>query len=144
AEKKPLLRGNEYTLTDAFVTFADDAPADQFETAKQFMDMLAYIYLQLPKPAVRYHDYPDIAAKALPELANHKGCWTHHRGHSYLNAYVCDYKTPPEIMVQLAIVLPLKEYEEWTGQAIPLIAELEAGLTAFYDEDIGTVQRWLP
>lgn len=144
ADEQPMRGCKEYIVADAFVAFADDAPADQFEAAKQFMDMLAYIYLLLPKPAVIFHDYPDIAAKTLPGLANHKGCWTHHNGHNYLNAYVCDYKTPPEIMVQFAVLLPLKEYEEWQGKTIPMIAELEAGLTAFYDEDIGTVQRWLP
>ncbi len=142
--EKPIRKGREYAIADAFAVFAEEAPTDQFEIAKQFMDMLAYAYLLLPKPAVMYHDYPEIATKALRELANHKGCWTHHRGHNYLNAYVCDYKTPPEIMVQLAVLLPLKEYEEWREETIPMIAELEAGLTAFYDDDIGTVQRWLP
>lgn len=144
AMEKPILAGNEYTIADAFVAFAGGAPADQFEIAKQFVDLLAFVYLLLPRPAVLYHDYPGIAQKALPELAHHKGCWAHHAGNNYLNAYVCDYETPPEIMVQLAVLLPLKEYEEWREEAIPMIAELEGGLTAFYDDKIGTIHRWLP
>ncbi|MFC3199711.1 hypothetical protein ACFOET_18985 [Parapedobacter deserti] len=141
---KPLLRGREYIIGDALIAFADRAPADQFEQAKQFMELLAAVYLLLPKPPTMYHDYHGIAEKALQGLADHKGCWSYHKGHSYLNAYVCDYQTPPEIMVQLAVLLPLKEYEEWMGGKLPLIAELEAGLPSFYDENIGTVQRWLP
>ncbi|MBK1438473.1 hypothetical protein JHJ32_00610 [Parapedobacter sp. ISTM3] len=141
---KPLCGGKEYTIGDAFVAFADRVPTDQFDKAKQFTDLLAGLYVQLPKPPTAYHDYVGIAAKALQELATHKGCWSHHQGHSYLNAYVCDYKTPPEIMVQLAVLLPLKEYEEWMGEEVPLIAEIEAGLPEFYDANVGTVRRWLP
>jgi len=144
AVDKPMRGGKEYTVTDAFVVYADKAPQDQFEVATQFIDLLAHVYINLPKPPTVYHDYHDIAVKAWRELADHKGCWSHHQGHNYLNAYVCDYKTPPEIMVQLAVLLPLKEYEEWAGDSIPLLAEIEKGLVAFYDEDLGTVHRWLP
>src|SRR5690606_8032590 len=64
--------------------------------------------------------------------------------HDYLNAYVSDYKTPPEIMVQLAVLLPMMEYAEWSGRNSALITTLKSGLSAFYDSDLGTVQRWLP
>jgi len=141
---KSLRSGKEYAISDTFVAFSDIIPKDQFDQAKLFMDLLARLYMMLPKPETSYHDYRSIAAKALEELSQHKGCWSHHNGHSYLNAYVCDYKTPPELMVQLAVLLPLKEYQKWNGGHIPLIAELEAGLAEFYNKDVGTVQRWLP
>jgi len=141
---KPLQGGKEYVFSDAYIAFADNVPTDQFDQAKQFIDLLAGVYVRLPKPPTQYHDYHGVAKSALRALAEHKGCWSYHGGHGYLNAYVSDYQTPPEIMVQLAVLLPLKEYEVWMGEKLPLTTDLEAGLNQFYNADIGTVQRWLP
>jgi len=141
---KPLKGGKTYGISDAFVAFADDIPDSQFAVASQFTRLLAHVYLLLPKPPTTYHDYPSIAEKVLAGLDDHKGCWSHHHGFDYLNAYVCDYKTPPEIMVQLAVLIPVLEYADWAGRRPALAAKLEAGLPAFYDADLGTVRRWLP
>lgn len=142
--EKPLYGGKPYGISDAFVAFVDSVPKGQFAIAKQFMELLAHLYLILPKPPTSYHDYLKMAENAIQGLGEHKGCWSHHHGHGYLNAYVCDYKTPPEIMVQLAVLLPMIDYADWSGRENALIAKLEAGLRAFYDADLGTVQRWLP
>lgn len=112
--------------------------------ARQFTRLLAHVYLLLSKPPTTYHDYPSIAEKVLAGLDDHKGCWSHHHGFDYLNAYVCDYQTPPEIMVQLAVLLPTLEYADWAGRRPALAAKLEAGLATFYDANLGTVRRWLP
>lgn len=77
-------------------------------------------------------------------MYNNKGCWTQTNGIPYLNAYLCDYETPSEIMVQLAVLTPLKEYIEWSGEKNPLYDDLQSGIAAFYDPKIKTINRWLP
>ncbi|UEG51695.1 hypothetical protein LLH06_12015 [Mucilaginibacter daejeonensis] len=98
----------------------------------------------LPVPETKYQDYLEILPKVLNDLQNNKGCWSHRSGHPYLNAYVCDYNTPPEIMVQLAVLLPVREYIKWSGQECGMEKEIMDGLPAFYDEKLDTVMRWLP
>ena len=78
-------------------------------------------------------------------MVHHKGCWTFAGGHSYLNAYVADYKNPPEVMVQLAVLLPMLDYMDWKSEAShPLVEELKSGLEGFYEADMKTIVRWLP
>jgi hypothetical protein len=141
---EPLPEGQELTVSDAFVLLSESVPKDNFEVTRQFLDHLAEIYLLIPKPETVYHHWPNTAEKSLDGLADHKGCWTFAGGHPYLNAYVCDYETPAELMVQLAVLIPLMEYAEWREQDHKIIQELRDGLFAFYDEKLGTVVRWLP
>ncbi|MCD8742194.1 hypothetical protein LT679_16400 [Mucilaginibacter roseus] len=144
AIEKPLQAGKKYTISDALVLLSDKAPADQFEMSKGFLDAIASIYLLLPKPDTKYHNYPDMLQHAINDLQNNKGCWSHRSGHPYLNAYVCDYNTPPEIMVQLAVLLPVKEYTGWSGEKSQMETDIKEALPAFYNEKLGTVMRWLP
>ncbi|TWR31561.1 hypothetical protein FPZ43_03555 [Mucilaginibacter pallidiroseus] len=144
AINKPLQAGKEYTLSDAFVLLSDKAPSNQFELSKNFLDAIADLYLLIPKPDTKYHDYPGILQNAINDLQNNKGCWSHRSGHPYINAYVCDYNTPPEIMVQLAVLLPITEYTEWSGIKSQMETNIKDALPAFYDKKIGTVMRWLP
>lgn len=143
--EKPLEKDEEYTISDAFVLLSDEIPQDNYQMAKQFINHLADIYLLMPRPDTEYHDWPDILHKGLHDLENHKGCWQFADGRSYLNAYVSDYKTPPESMVQLAVLLPLIDYDSWSGEDHhPVIETLHNGITNFYDEQLGTIVRWLP
>lgn len=141
---KPLPGEKQYIISDAFIAFDPVLPGDQFAVARQFMDRLADIYIRLPRPAIQYHHYPDMLLKSLNDIENNKGCWSHHAGKSYLNAYVCDYKNPPEIMVQLAVLLPLLDYAKWQKEDISLAASLKELLGEFYDKEKGILQRWLP
>lgn len=141
---RPLQKGKAYCISEALVAFSADTPANQFDTGRQFVDLLAQVYLHLPQPATRDQDYTALAKKALKDLEVHHGCWSYHHRHMYLNAYVSDYKTPPEIMVQLALLLPLLEYQAWMGRDISIACELRAGLPNFFDESIGVICRWLP
>lgn len=141
---KPLLQGKTYIVSDAYIAFNEQSPADQFETAKGFLEALGSLYLLLPRPATAYHDYVGILPKALDDLQNNKGCWSHRSGHPYLNAYLCDYQTPPEIMVQLAVLLPMQDYMRWSGEDCTMARDILDGLQAFYNEQLGTVMRWLP
>lgn len=142
---RPLKRNEEYIISDAFVKLSDDLPANNYEMSRQFLNHLADIYELLPLPPTRYHDWPDILHKGLEGLAGHKGCWKFADGRSYLNAYVSDYKTPPESMVQLAVLLPLTDFDQWSGEDHhPVIETLRNGLENFFDPQLGTIVRWLP
>jgi len=143
-KNKPLEAGKEYTLSDAFITFSAEVPADEPAVVRQYLDMLAAIYLALPKPATHYQHWPDILGKGLTDLSDSPGCWAQVGGNHYLNAYVCDYATPPEIMVQLAVLLPLLDYVEWNGAQLAMMKKIKEGLPAFYDEKYGTIMRWHP
>jgi hypothetical protein len=144
ALEKPLKKDKTYIVSDALVAFSDSSPADQFEVAKGFLESLGNLYLLLPRPETKYHDYPEILPKALHDLETNKGCWSHRSGHPYLNAYLCDYDTPPEVMVQLAVLLPMQDYTKWSGESCNMAQEIIDGLPAFYNEELGTVMRWLP
>ncbi|MFD0751225.1 hypothetical protein ACFQZS_13825 [Mucilaginibacter calamicampi] len=144
AVKKPLPASKEFIISDGFLALSEEVPADELKMSRQFMDLLAAIYLRLPLPKTQYRDWQDITNKCLNDLVNSHGCWSHADGHDYLNAYVSDYDTPPEIMVQLAVLLPLYEYSLWSDEEIPAVKKIIDGLSAFYDKELGTINRWLP
>ena len=112
-KEKPIPAGKDIILSDAFLAFSSDRPKDEVECAKQFLNLLADVYLQLPKPPTKYYNWPGILKKGLHDLEFSHGCWSHGAEQDYLNAYVADYATPPEIMVQLAVLLPLTDYYDW-------------------------------
>ncbi|MGY3212530.1 hypothetical protein [Mucilaginibacter sp. HD30] len=144
ALEKPMQKGKTYTICDALVALSEQTPADQFDVAKGFLEALGNLYLLLPRPETKYQDYMEVLPKALHDLQTSKGCWSYHSGRPYLNAYLCDYTTPPEIMVQLAVLLPIQDYMRWSGETCVMEKEIIDGLPAFYNEQLGTVMRWLP
>ncbi|QHS56874.1 hypothetical protein GWR56_15465 [Mucilaginibacter sp. 14171R-50] len=143
-KEKPMPAGKKLTIADAFVSFSTDTPKDQFEIARQYLDHLAAIYLLLPRPDTKYQDYPDLIKRSIHDLEHNKGCWCQHSGCSYLNAYVCDYATPPEIMVQLAVLLPVWDYMDWSGEDLPFSNQIYENLRTFYSDELKTIKRWLP
>jgi len=144
ANEKPLQSGNKVIINDAFVTFATPFPETEPEMISLYLDMLARVYRFLPLPETNYQHWPEILEKGLKDLIDSPGCWTQVGGHQYFNAYVSDYTTPPEIMVQLAVLLPLLDYVEWSGRDLDVMKTVKEGLPAFYDKKIGTITRWLP
>lgn len=143
--EKPLLKNLSYTVSDAFITLNKEAVTKISDISTRYLDQLANTYLVIPRPERVYHNWLDTVENGLNDLLYHKGCWTFGGGHTYLNAYVADYKTPPEIMVQLAVLLPMMDYVAWKGEKNhQLIDELKAGIASFYQEDMGTIVRWLP
>jgi hypothetical protein len=143
-KNKPLESGKSYVLSDAFIAFSEAVPPDEPAMVRQYLDMLAAVYLKLPKPATTYKHWPDILQKGLTDLQDSPGCWSQVGGNHYFNAYVCDYATPPEIMVQLAVLLPLLDYVEWNDAQLAMMKKIKAGLPAFYNEKLGTIMRWHP
>jgi hypothetical protein len=143
-KNKPLEAGKTYILNDAFITFSEEVAKDEPAVVRQFLDLLAALYLTLPKPDTKYQSWPDILDKSLFDLQDSPGCWAQVDGNHYFNAYVCDYNTPPEIMVQLAVLLPLLDYVEWNDSQLDVMKKIKKGLPAFYDEKYGTIMRWHP
>lgn len=141
---KPIPPHQEIVLSDAFLAFSPEHPKDELHQAKQFLHLLADVYLHLPKPATEYYNWPDTLKKGLHDLEFSHGCWSHGAGQDYLNAYVADYATPPELMVQLAVLLPLTDYHDWCKTDLPAINKIKSGLDAFYSKELKTVVRFLP
>lgn len=144
ASNKPLKAGKEVILSDAFIAFSEEVLDKEPDMIRLYLDLLARIYLLLPKPATEYKHWPDILDYGLKDLIDSPGCWSQVAGHKYFNAYVSDYETPPEIMVQLAVLLPLLDYVEWSKKDLEVMKTIKAGLPSFYDEKLGTIMRWLP
>lgn len=142
--EKPLPADTEYIISDAFVQLEEALPEIAYDIVESYLKSLSALYVLLPKPDPSQHDWLPTAEKVLDNIYNNKGCWTQTGGNPYLNAYVSDYKTPAEIMVQLAVLLPLQEYLTWTGGNHPLSQDLSDGLTAFYDKSINSIVRWHP
>jgi len=141
---KPIPAHQEIVLSDALIAFSPEHPKDEAAQAKQFLNLLADIYLHLPKPATTYYTWPDMVDQGLHDLEFSHGCWSHGAEQDYLNAYVADYETPPELMVQLVVLLPLADYYEWKGNDLPAMQKILNGLDAFYSEELKTVVRFLP
>lgn len=141
---KPVPAHKELVLSDAFLAFSPDHPKNEMDQARQFLNLLADIYLHVPKPVTQYQDWLNIVDKGLHDLEFSHGCWSHGAEQDYLNAYVADYTTPPELMVQLAVLLPLTDYHDWCDTDLPAIIKIKNGLNAFYNIELKTVVRFLP
>jgi hypothetical protein len=142
--EKTLEADRDIVLSDAYMILSSEIPKDDLAMSKQFLDLLAQVYLVLPRNETEYIHWPEIAEKSLHDLTNSEKCWSEVRGNRYLNAYVADYETPPESMVQLSVLLPLLEYKNWSGQEIPFTQELLEGLPRFFDKQANVFGRWLP
>ncbi|CAC9976138.1 hypothetical protein [Flavobacterium panici] len=143
-DKLPLPAGKAFILSDAYVILETEVVNKPTAICEHFLNNLVKIYKVLEQPAIEYNNWPDIAKKVIADLTNNKGSWTQKKGIPYLNAYLCDYETPAESMVQLAVLTPFKEYEKWSGEKQPLCEDLIKGLPAFYDPKIKCINRWLP
>ncbi|HKG05657.1 MAG TPA: hypothetical protein VKB19_04330 [Pedobacter sp.] len=142
--KKPLKAGVKLTISDAFIAFHPEVPKEEPDIIELYLQLLARIYLLLPKPETKYQNWLEVLDRGLKDLTESPGCWSQQAGHKYFNAYVSDYETPPEIMVQLAVLMPLLDYTEWTGQELEAVSIIQNNLPTFYNEKLGTVMRWLP
>lgn len=142
--EQPLRAGKEIVLSDAFIYLADSIPASEFEATDLFLEAIAAIYKRLPKPQPVYYDWPTAAGKTVRALTQSAECSRRIKNQVYVNAYVNATQKPPESMVQLAILVPLWEYEQWLGKSLPLVNQLLNNISTFYDEKKATLTRWLP
>jgi hypothetical protein len=142
--EQPLPAGTAFTISDAYVLLDSELFEETTTICEHFLNYLVKIYKVLEQPRIDYHNWPEIAQKVIADLTHNKGAWTQKDGKPYLSAYLCDYETPPESMVQLAVLAPFKEYEKWSAEKQPICEDLIKGLPAFYDPKINCINRWLP
>jgi hypothetical protein len=124
--EKAIEADRDMVISDVYLILSQEVPEDDLVMSKQFLDLLAQVYLALPRNETEYIHWPDIAEKSLRDLSNSEKCWSEVRGNRYLNAYVGDYDTPPESMVQLTVLLPLIEYAEWRTASHGLLVSLSS------------------
>lgn len=141
AERAPLRPGKETTLSDGYVAFTPEIPKTTDSLAEFFLDMLADIYLLTPKPEAVYQDWRTVAKATVKDIT-HADCTTKSDGLRYLSAYVGTGDRRPESMVQLAVLLPFLEYEDWRRRKVPANDELRKTLPSFYDDEIGCIMRY--
>ena len=141
---QPVQSGEELVISDAIIALHSVAPKTEEEVIQLYLNMLSTIYPHISIPETVYQDWPTVLDKGLKDLIDSPGCWSQVDGHQYFNAYVSDYETPPEIMVQLAVLLPLLDYVEWSGETLDVMKTIKAGLPSFYDQKLKTIMRWLP
>ena len=144
----PLKRNGKYTINQSYVvlSFEDSNVQDARSDNDIYMHSLRKVYDYLEKPEPKKVDVLDYAQKSIHDLMTHRGCWKQVDAYAYLNAYINNYDTPPESMVQAAILKPLYLYHRDFGNSHSeqIIADLSANLTSFYDEEINATHRWLP
>ncbi len=134
--------GVQTTLSDTILVFRHHAPSEERDSARQFVQMLGAAYKMLELPPVEYRDWVDRAELTARDLAEAPEATIRHYGHRYVHPYTAaEY---PDIMVQMSVITALHDWGKWRGEALPLEAELKAGLRKFFDPELGTLRRYLP
>jgi hypothetical protein len=133
-----------YTLASAYLALDHVVPQGHLDAAEQFIELYARVYRAMPHPGTSWRDWPQRVHETLRDLTHSPLCRMEVDGQPYLRAYVGMEGTPPESMVQLALLVPLLEYARSRRVTIPLIDELTASVERFLDPELQTVVRHLP
>lgn len=134
--------GEWVTLSDTILVFRHHAPPHERETARRFVQMLGSAYDLIETPPVAYRDWIDRAERAARDLDEAPDATIRHYGHRYVHPYTgAEY---PDIMVQMSVIAALHRWGRWRGEPHPLEATFKAGLLRFFDEELGTLRRYLP
>jgi hypothetical protein len=137
-----LVGGREVVLSDAILVLREDAPPDERESARHFVQMLGVAYKMLDLPRTEYRDWVTRAGRTLRDLDAAPEATIRHYGHRYVHPYTAaEY---PDIMVQMSIVAAIHDWGKWCGEPHPLEEEFKAGLGRFYDTRLKTLRRYLP
>ncbi|MDB5702993.1 MAG: hypothetical protein JWN66_109, partial [Sphingomonas bacterium] len=138
----PLPANAPVTMSDAILVFHDEAASDEQDSALRFLQLLGAAYRQLEPPETQYRDWIARADTTLHDLEHAPEATIRHYGHTYIHPYTAaEY---PDVMVQMAIIAPLRNYAAWTGLEIPFCTQLEKGLGKFHDPVLKTMRRYLP
>lgn len=143
---RSLRKGKKYILKDTFVLYHSNKPKDKFDVASSYLRMQEIVYRKIDRPTTKVQDYEQYLANCIADLYTYKGCWEQVEAQAYLNAYVSDYENPVEIMVQLAVLIPLLPICKKAESAkLDYIADtLIKTIPHFFDPKIKTFIRWLP
>ena len=137
----PLKKGQAYVISDALINVRDHCRVNEFEIARDFVEMLAEIYPYLDKAEPAYRDWMWRAEKTLQDLKTSPDLSETHFGKTYIRPYVAaEY---PDSMVQMTVLQSLREYEAAVGKADPLSARLAEGMEGFFDPELRTLRRYL-
>ena len=139
---KPLPKGKEVVVSDVFLHWTPDVPADPRQTARLFLDLLAGTYAHLERPDPEFHDWPRRAEETVRDMEHSPDATVRAYGNLYLHPYTASEE--PDSMVQLTALLPMREFQSWKGEPIPLTGALRKGVKRFFDPDLGVIRRYLP
>ena len=138
----PLPAGEEITLSDGWVALHRDSGSDEQDMARRYLTLLGEMLGAIQRPTTEFHDWVERAERTVRDLSRSPKATIHHYGYLYLHPYTnAEY---PDSMVQLSVLVAIRDYEAWTGQKVPLGAKLAAGLEKFYDPKLMTLRRYLP
>lgn len=138
----PLPAGHPVTMADTILVFHDDAACDEQDSARRFLQLLGVAYRQIDAPPTQYRDWVARADRTLHDLETAPEATIRHYGHTYIHPYTAaEY---PDVMVQMAIIAPLRNYAQWRGADIAFAETLERGLGKFHDSKLRTMRRYLP
>lgn len=135
---------HDIVVSDAFIVGSESVPDDDISAAKLFLDLYAELYLAIDRPPVVHRNWQRRVDETLQDLTHSPDCGVDIDAQRYLRAYAGVDDRPVESMVQLAVLVPLVEYAETCEYAIPLCDVLRKGIPSFFDDEVGTVVRWLP
>ena len=138
----PLTKGETYVISDVALAIRPDCAANEFESARVFIDMLADIYPHLSKSEPALHDWLWRARATLEDLKTAPEATVEAYGHRYLHPYTASEY--PDSMVQMSVLSTLCEYEHAFGLSDQFTADLKAGMRKFYDDDLKVLRRYLP
>ncbi len=142
SKERPLRQGEEVTLSDVFLHWCSETAEDPRRASRLFLDLLAGVYRHLERPEPEYHDWPRLASETVRDLERSPDATVRHYGNLFLRPYTASEE--PDSMVQLTVLLPMREYQAWTGEALELTGELRKGVKRFFDPELGVMRRYLP
>ena len=138
----PLPKGKEIMLSDALLVLHDDAPQDEAESARMFLQMLGSAYARVDRPEPVFHDWVGRAERTAHDLATAPEATIRHYGHLYVHPYTASEY--PDSMVQLITLTSLHDFGVWRGKPLPLEKQIQGGIDRFFDPKVGTIRRYLP
>jgi hypothetical protein len=140
--KESLPAGKSVTMSDAILVFRHEAPPEERESARQFLQMLGVAYKMIDLPRTEFREWTARAERTLCDLDEAPAATIRHYGHRYIHPYTAaEY---PDIMVQMSVVAAIHDWGKWCGEPHPLEAEFKAGVGKFYDSNLRTLRRYLP
>lgn len=138
----PLPAGRETVVSDAVLAIHEDATGDEQDMARRYLSLLGVARRHIDAPQTEYRDWVGRAKRTLDDLSRSPKATIRHYGHVYVHPYTAaEY---PDSMVQLSVLVAIRDYEVWSGVKVPLGAEMAAGLGKFYDPRLKTLRRYLP
>ncbi len=130
-----LKKGNQYTLSSAFLVLRPGMPSSENELARDFLEALAGIYPHIEKPPLIPHDWKNLAEHTLQDLNTPK-CLVSLNGQEFLRSYVDIPRLgSAEMITQLDVLRGMYTLEKSTGISSPLKSQIEGNLLSFYNTE---------